>query len=83
MTVFHQIEDCEFRAVLTLTFGEAGLPLWTQAAYLAKQGRYSKTGVSDLVVPVNSAPVENVIMSEFQSVTEHLRFCDSDRETPS
>ncbi len=77
------IEDCEFRAGLTLTFGEAGLPLWTQAAYLAKQGRYSKSGVSNLVVPVNQAPVEDVIMSKFQSVTVHLKFCDSVHETPS
>lgn len=57
------IEDCEFRAGLTLACGEAGLPLWTQAAYLAKQGLYSKPGVSDLAVPFNPAPVENVIMS--------------------
>lgn len=43
ITKFHGIKDCEFRAGLTLTTGEAGLPLWTQSAYLAKQGRYSKS----------------------------------------
>ncbi len=77
------IEYCEFRAGLTLTVGEAGLPLWTQAAYLAKQAKDSKSSVSNLVVPFNPASVENIIMSKFQSATGHLKFCDSDRETPS
>lgn len=77
------IEDCEFRAGLTLTIGEAGLPLWTQAAYLAKQDLYSKPGMSSLVVSVNPASVEKVIMSKFQSVTVHFKFCDSDHEIPS
>ncbi len=86
MTVFHQIKDCEFRAELTLTSKEAGLPLWTQAAYLAKLaklGLYSKPGMSSLVVSLNPASVEKVIMSKFQSVTVHFKFCDSDHETPS
>ena len=83
MTVFHQIKDCEFRAELTLTSKEAGLPLWTQAAYLAKQGLYSKSSVGNHAVPVNPAPIEDVMMSKFQNVTVSLRFCDSDRETPS
>lgn len=83
MTVFHQIKDCEFRAELTLTSKEAGLPLWTQAAYLAKLCLYSKPGMSSLVVSLNPASVEKVIMSKFQSVTVHFKFCDSDHETPS
>ena len=81
MTVFHQIKDCEFRAELTLTSGEAGLPLWTQAAYLAKQGLYSKSGVSNRGISVSSTSVENVIMSKVHSVSASVIFCDSNRVT--
>lgn len=80
-TMYHKTKDCEFRAVLTLTSGEAGLPLWTQAAYLAKQGLYSKSGVSNRGISVSSTSVENVIMSKVHSVSAWVIFCDSNRVT--
>ena len=79
-TIFHYITDCEFRAGLTLPLGEAGLPLWTQSAYLAKQGLYSKSGVSTHGISVSLTSVENVIMSKFHSVSNKLRFYGSVHE---
>ena len=80
-TMYHETKDCEFRAGLTLPTGEAGLPLWTQSAYLAKQGRYSKSGVSNRGVSVSSTSVENVIMSKVHSVSACVIFYDSNRVT--
>lgn len=84
-TMYHKTKDCEFRAVLTLTSGEAGLPLWTQSAYLAKQGLYSKSGsksgVSNRGVSVSSTSVENIIMSKVHSVSACVIFYDSNRVT--
>lgn len=79
--MYHKIKDCEFRAVLTLTSGEAGLQLWTQSAYLAKQGLYSKSGVSNRGISVSSTSVENVIMSKVHSVIACVIFYDSNRVT--
>lgn len=81
--MYHKIKDCEFRAVLTLTSGEAALQLWTQSAYLAKakQGLYSKSGVSNQGISVCSTSVENVIMSKVHSVIACVIFYDSNRVT--
>ena len=77
--MYHKTKDCEFRAGLTLTSGEAGLPLWTQSAYLAKQGLYYESGVSNRGISVSSTSVENVIMSKVHSVSAWVIFCDSNR----
>ena len=50
------IKVCAFRAELTLTYGEADLPLCIQSAYLAKQGWHPFHSPGNLKFPTSLDP---------------------------